>query len=75
MPVADRHSFLLETCGHVFRTPLAGAGGLLPINALVFTDGTVRWVMETASWIKRTRCNRAGGRRRSRRTAEVALLP
>jgi len=36
--MVDRHSLLPETCGHLFRTPLAVAGVLLPINVLLFTN-------------------------------------
>ena len=38
VPVADQHSLLPETCRELFRTPLAAAGGLLPINTALLTE-------------------------------------
>jgi hypothetical protein len=42
VPAADCQSPLPEKCRHLFRMALLAAGELLPINALLFTDVTVR---------------------------------
>ncbi len=47
VPIAERHSPQPETCPHLFRAPQVIAGGLLPINALLFTDATVRRFVAT----------------------------